>query len=254
MWRVEREHFWFVGTRDILLDVLRRELGGDDALARARIVDVGCGTGYTQTRLPPVVGDGVRFAVDRSHLALGLTRRQPSPPWLLQADASALPLRDGSVDVALSLDVLEHLDDDLGGARELARIVRPDGIVVVTVPAWQALWSEHDVALHHRRRYRRPEIVSVLESAGLRVDHATYFNTLLFPLVAAVRLAGRVRALVAGDVARASESDATLPPRPINRLLHRVLASERHVVGRLPLPIGVSILVVARPLPTVVRS
>lgn len=254
MWRVEREHFWFVGTRDILLEVLRRELGGSDAISRARILDVGCGTGYTQHRLPPPLDGGLRVAVDRSPIALRLARRQDPgasraevrEPVLVQADATRLPLADGCLDVALALDVLEHLDDDVAGARELGRVVRPGGRVIVTVPAWRALWSDHDVALHHRRRYTRPEIVGVLERAGLRVQHATYFNTLLFPLVATMRVAGRLRQRLLGSRAGA-ESDARLPPRPLNKLLHRVLSSERHVVGRVPLPLGVSILVVARP-------
>ncbi|MCC7541711.1 MAG: class I SAM-dependent methyltransferase [Deltaproteobacteria bacterium] len=247
MYRVEHEHFWFVGTRDILLEVLRRALGSDDALARARIVDVGCGTGYTETRLPAPFDGGARLAVDLSPIALTLARLQKNPPALLQADAGKLPILDASLDVALSLDVLEHLDDDVAGARELARVVRPGGLVVVTVPAFRALWSAHDVALHHRRRYRRTEIVDVLERAGLAVEHATYFNTLLFPVVAAMRLAGRVRERIAGPSANGAESDAKLPPRLLNRVLHRVLAAERHVVGRVPMPVGVSILVVARP-------
>lgn len=239
MYRVEARHFWFRGTRAVIVAALERALGA--RLATARLLDLGCGTGFTLTQLP----SGVRaVGLDYSATALRLARRRATGAELVRGSAYALPFAEASFDAALALDVLEHLDDDLGAARELHRVIAPGGVAIVTVPAFAELWSAHDEALDHHRRYRLHEIVGVLRDAGFEIEHSTYYNFFLFPVVAAARLVGRARAAL--GLAPAGQADLRVPPAPLNALLHGVLGAERMIAPRMRLPIGVSCLVVAR--------
>lgn len=229
MHAVETSHFWFVGTRRVVMSTLRKALGG--AVAGARVLDVGCGTGYTLTCLP----EGVRaVGLDLSRASATFAKERAPSATIVRAKAGELPFADASFDAVLALDVLEHLDDDLGAAREIARVLRPGAPAVIAVPAMQFLWSDHDVALDHKRRYRLSEIVSVLERAGLRVEVSTYYNTLLFPLIALATLMGR------------RGEGVQTPAAPLNSLLTSILGAERFLVPRFRLPVGVSCLVVAR--------
>jgi len=144
----------------------------------------------------------------------------------------------GWADAVLLLDVIEHLDDDVAALETARRALRPGGLLVITVPAYRWLWSGHDVALGHRRRYTTRGLSRVVERAGLSVVHASYFNTLLFPAVALTRAWKRLMGDASHDLHR--------PAPAINRWLERVFALERHVVPRVALPFGASLLLVAR--------
>ena len=235
MAEAEARHFWFVGTRAVIRTALARALGPGGAANR--LVDLGCGTGST---LDAIEGASLRVGIDPSPDALGFARERNGCAFAW-GSAEALPFRDASFDAALALDVLEHVPDDARAAREARRVLRPGGVLVVTVPAFRSLWSAHDDALHHLRRYRKSEVRRLLEEAGLEVLEAGYYNFFLFPPIAATRLVGRM--LRRDGPAR---SDLSVPPRPLNALLAAILRSERHLVGRVPLPFGVSILAVAR--------
>lgn len=237
MFRAETEHFWFVGTRGVILSLLAQALG--DRVEHARLLDLGCGTGYTLSRLPR----GMRaVGLDYSGHALTLADQRAPGVQLVRGSAYQLPFADRSFDAVLALDVLEHLDDDQRAAREIARVLAPGGVAVVAVPAVRWLWSDHDVALEHRRRYRLAELELVLEQAGLTIAHSSYYNTLLFPLVAARRLSARLFP----SPPRSPESDLVLPPAPINRSLGAILGFERFFVPRVKLPFGVSCFAVVR--------
>ena len=131
------------------------------------------------------------------------------------------------------LDVLEHVDGDRAARESIAAKLAPGGRILITVPAYQWMWSAHDVAHHHKRRYSRRRLRRVAEQAGLKVERIGYFNSLLFPLAAAVRLAGKL--------VGKTESDDKVPPGPLNRLFETIFGLERHLVGRVPLPAGVSL-------------
>lgn len=238
MFRAETAHFWFVGTRGVILRLLEGALG--PRAMSARILDLGCGTGYTLSRLPRGMA---AVGLDYSSHALTLAAQRAPGVELVRGSAYALPFADRSFDAVLALDVLEHLDDDQLAAREIARVLSPGGVAVVAVPAVRWLWSEHDVALEHRRRYHLGELETVLEQAGLEVAHASYYNTLLFPLVAARRLSARV---LPSPPADDPKSDLVTPPGPINRALAGILAFERFVVPRVRVPFGVSCFAVVR--------
>jgi SAM-dependent methyltransferase len=232
--QLERRHWWFQGRRRILERMLA---GLDPALpVGARALDVGCGTGANG----PVLAARAAFAVgiDASPVPLGLGQRTHTAR--LRGDATALPFPDASFDLVVALDVLEHLDDDAGGAREVHRVLRPGGAAIVFVPALRLLWGLQDDVSHHRRRYGKAELRALVTAAGLRIERLTFFNSFLFPPILAARLMMRV-----------------LPPRnlqsenevggPItNAVLGAIFAAEVPLLERIDLPIGVSLACLAR--------
>jgi SAM-dependent methyltransferase len=152
----------------------------------------------------------------------------------------AVPLTAGSCDVVLALDVLEHLDDDTMGLREAARLVKDDGWLLLTVPALPSLWGGQDVVSQHRRRYTKKALYQVFERSGLPVPRVTYFNTFLFPPIAVMRWMRR--ALGFADRARSDFEDNQ--PGWLNDVLTTIFAAEAHLVQRVALPIGVSLLAI----------
>jgi hypothetical protein len=133
--------------------------------------------------------------------------------------------------------VIEHINDDRAAMASIASRLKTGGKLVVTVPAHPWMWSAHDVVNHHKRRYSKRELRSLIESSPLRLDAIGYFNSLLFPVAVAERLSSKLRGK--------DEADLSLPPALINTALERVFAAERHLVGRLPLPPGLSLFAVA---------
>lgn len=235
--RVERDHWWFRGRRRILarlLDAL------DPPLAPgARVLDVGCGTGANG----PALAAGGRFVVglDASAVPLGLAGTgERGHAARLRGDALRLPFADGAFDLVVALDVLEHLDDDRDAARELRRVLRPGGALIVFVPALELLWGLQDDVSHHRRRYGRAELRALLGGAGFTVRRLTFFNSLLFAPILAARLAMRLRP------PRALKSENELGGPLANALLGGIFALEAPLLRRLDLPLGVSLAAVAR--------
>jgi SAM-dependent methyltransferase len=171
-------------------------------------------------------------------------RSQPLPTGVdfVWGRIESTPLRAASCDAALALDVIEHVDDDAAALAEAARVVRPGGFVLATVPALPSLWGNQDVVSHHKRRYTRRSLADAFARARLPLTWISYFNTALFPAVAAVRWSRR---LLGRDGASASDFESGRPGA-VNELLERVFAAERHLVGRVRLPAGVSLIAVAR--------
>jgi SAM-dependent methyltransferase len=229
-------HWWYVARRRILHDLIAREVRLPD---QARILEIGCGTGHNFEMLR---GFGRLDAIEVDGEARALASRR-----LGHAVASApLPELNGIPDrtyhLAALLDVLEHVDGDQAALECIAAKLAPGGRILVTVPAYQWMWSAHDVAHHHKRRYSRSSLRAVAEAAGLRAERIGYFNSLLFPVAAAARIAGRM-------IGRKG-SDDRLPPAPLNALLRGIFGLERHLVGRVPLPAGVSLFAVLAPRST----
>jgi SAM-dependent methyltransferase len=228
-------YWWHRARTAIVTGVLRRFVSG-----RAhRILDAGCGAGATSLALREfgnVVGVDFQPHAARAAHARGLQAAT--------MDARRLALRDGSIDLAVALDVLEHLDDDRAAASELRRVLRTDGTLLVSVPAYQWLWSSHDVALGHVRRYTRAGLVAVLADAGFEVRTASYAMSLALPPAAAVRLLER--ALPTRASPDTEESGYVHLPTVANTVLTHLVALDRHVVGRMPVPFGLSVIAVAR--------
>ncbi len=174
MFELEDRYWWFVSRRELVLNLVRRFL----CVSNPLILDVGCGTGATAAALQTF---GRVICVDFSPLALEACH-QRSLQELIQAEAEAIPLASGSVDVVVATDVLEHLEDDMVALREFHRILKPGGVAVITVPAYQFLWSEHDEALMHKRRYHARQLAERTARAGFQQVRLGYTLSLLFPL------------------------------------------------------------------------
>src|SRR5437667_2856762 len=222
----DRRHWWFRGRLAVLLAILRRVLPP----GHARLLELGCGTGNVLAALAEfgeAVGMETHPDLAAAARAAGLDVRTGRLP-----DDLVVP--PGWADAVLLLDVIEHLDDDVAALETARRALCPGGLLVITVPAYRWLWSGHDVALGHRRRYTARGLARLVERAGLHVVHASYFNTLLFPAVALTRAWKRLTGEASHDLHR--------PAPAINRWLERVFALERHVVPRVALPFGASLL------------
>jgi SAM-dependent methyltransferase len=233
MAELEQEHWWFVARRRILADLLPRWIAGNPA---RRILEAGCGTGGNLAMLSKL-GEVVAFEPD--DMARQLARRHGAFEIRRGFLPDDIPYGPESFEVVAALDVLEHVDDDVGSLKAMASRLRPGGHLVLTVPAFPSLWSRHDECHHHKRRYRRRELLARIAAAGLAPVRVTYFNSWLLPLIAFVRF-GKA-ALRLDD-----RGDETMPPRLLNRMLTVLFASERYVLRLMPLPIGVSLLAVAR--------
>jgi SAM-dependent methyltransferase len=244
-------HWWFRGRERILAAVLRRELAKGGARAvRHRLVTLGSGPPEGLASRARRLGDGAAWIgvdADPSGALRRLRAEKPEalPPGVrfVWGRIESAPLRPGSCDAALALDVIEHVDDDATALAEAARLVRPGGFVLVTVPAFPSLWGNQDVVSHHKRRYTARTLADAFERAGVALTWSSYFNTALFPAVAAVRWSRRLLGASEGPPTSDLESAR---PGAMNELLERVFAAERHLVGRVRLPAGVSLIAVAR--------
>jgi SAM-dependent methyltransferase len=236
---LEDKHWWFVGRRRLLLKLLGRVFRPADSDARREILDVGCGTG---TMLQHLSAYGNTTGADADAEAVYFCRKRGLENVLQLTDAT-LPFEPGSFDLVTVLDVLEHIDDDLGMLREVFRVLKPDGLLLATVPAYRFLWGPQDEISLHKRRYRAKELKARLEQAGFSLLKLSYFNTFLFPFIAAIRLG---RKIVPGPPAEL-KSDFTLTKAGfLNQLLASIFSWERHLITRFDLPFGVSIVALAR--------
>lgn len=239
LFELENSYWWFVGTRTVIERAFRRALdrgsGGHD------ILDLGVGSGIMLDRicdLGPAVGldislECARFCHRKGHRAV------------VVGSAEEVPLAADSFDAVIMADVLEHCADEAAVLAELRRVLRPGGILLITVPALRLLWSHHDVAIGHYRRYRRGALVRLLNRSGFEVRSSSYFNCLLFPFFLAARLSQRVLR------SRSREPRADYPSLPglLNRLFAGLLALESRLLDRVRLPVGSSVLVIARRRP-----
>lgn len=225
--KVEDWHWWYRTRREILDGLLAR-LPLDRR--RAVLLDVGCGTGGGALVLSRY---GRAVGLDRSHRSFAESPERPYTHRVV-GSAEVLPFAERSFDVVAALDVLEHLDDDVGGAREIHRVLKPGGVAVVFVPAFQILWGGNDDFSHHRRRYTHTSLRATLEAAGLAVDHLGYFNMLLFLPLLAARLAER---LAPERLRRIEYAES---PSALNEVLARMFRLELPLLRRFPLPLGTS--------------
>jgi len=229
-------HWWYVARRRILRDLIAREV---ELPAAARLLEIGCGTGHNFEMLRQF---GRIDAIEVDGAARALASRR------LGRDVGDAPLPglagipDHAYHLIALLDVLEHVAEDEAALRSIAGKLALGGRILVTVPAHPWMWSAHDVAHHHQRRYSKRGLRAVIAAAGLKAEKIGYFNSLLFPLAAAARFAGRL--------AGKGGSDDRLPPAPLNALFRTVFGLERHVVGRVPLPAGVSLFALLAPRST----
>ncbi len=226
-------HWWYRARRDILRDYIARYAGLPPG---ARILEIGCGTGHNLSMLAQF-GSVEAIEIDDASRAIASERLgQP----VGSAPLPELPgVERGGYDMVAVLDVVEHIADDVAALKAMATLLKPGGTILIAVPAHQWLWSAHDVVNHHHRRYSKATLTAAIEAAGLRARKTRWFNSLLFPLAAAARVAVK---LTGRD-----DSDDSPPAKPLNALFERVFRLERHLVGRVPMTPGVSIVTLADP-------
>jgi SAM-dependent methyltransferase len=232
--RAEDRHWWYRGRRRVIEEVVRG-LGLPD---EARILDAGCGSGRNMVEF---ARHGRVSGIELSATSVGRARERGLGE-VLSGSILEMPFPDASFDLVASLDVVEHLQDDGAALREMRRVVAPGGALLLTVPAYQWLWSGHDEINHHHRRYTRSSLRDVAEAAGWRQVRTTYFNSLLLPVAILLRILDRF-----SRKTTESSLDLWVPPRPLNWLLERPMALEARLIGRGGrIPAGLSLLTVFR--------
>jgi SAM-dependent methyltransferase len=232
--QAEDRHWWYGGRRKVLERVI------DDLRlpARARILDAGCGSGRNMVEF---ARHGTVTGVELAEASVSLARDRGAGE-VIAGSVLEMPFEADSFDLAASLDVIEHLEDDLTALRELRRVVAPGGSLLVTVPAYQWLWSGHDEINHHFRRYTRRSLQRAGEEAGWHQVRTTYFNSLLLPAAILLRVLDRF-----SRKTTESSLDLWVPPEPLNWLLERPLQLEAALIGRGGrIPAGLSLLAVFR--------
>lgn len=234
MYRLEDRHWWYAGMRAIVDGLLT---AGHLPSGQWRLLDAGCGTGANLIHLNPW---GQTVGADFSELALSFCRRRDHRR-LVQASVEHLPFTEASFDLVTSFDVLYHrgVSSDVAALREFWRVLRPGGLLLLRLPAYEFLRSHHDEAVHTRERYTAAKLRRRLAEAGFAVIKTSYANTLLFPLAAAKRLGERVFPRLG------SGSELTMPRPWVNGLLRALLQVEAQLLRRTSLPFGLSLFCLA---------
>ncbi len=257
MYEVEDRHWWYRGMRRNLLALLKHHFDwtrNPYPLA----LDAGCGTGANLQQLLTGFGGEVphfrAVGFDLAGEALEFSQRRGLTGHLAQGSITAIPFATGSFDLAISFDVINNLPDDQPAFVEIGRVLKPGGLFILNLPAYQFLYSEHDLAIRCQRRYNAKMVTDRMEQAGLEILRQTYLNTVLFPPAALVRLVKARKVSARPELIRDS-ADTTLvhsdllPPHPlVNRALEEVMGLEASLLARtnLKLPFGLSIMTLAR--------
>lgn len=231
MAELDQRHWWYRARREVLAELIRRKAMPPEG---ARVLEIGCGTGHNLAMLGEF---GTVEAIEVDPAA-----REVAEQRLGRSVGSApLPGLDGvperAFDLIGSFDVIEHVEEDEAALASIARRLKPGGRFVMTVPAHQWMWSAHDEVNHHKRRYSKAGLTRLVEKSPLKLEALGYFNSLLFPLAVGARIAGKVTGK--------EDSDDKLPAAPVNAALEKAFAAERHLIGRIPLPPGLSLFAVA---------
>lgn len=234
LYEVEGTHWWYRGRRRIISSFVK-EICSRIKDRRPQILDVGCGTGANLVMLGEF---GDAHGIDVSHDALSFCKER-GLNRVRHGAAEELPYEDGTFDLVTALDVVEHLDDDAAGLREMRRVLRPDGRILLFVPAFMFLWGLQDEVSNHRRRYTLPQLLRVVREAGFEVERATYANITFFLPILLVR-----KFMRATGIRTDTENSIGIPA--LNGVLGRVLGAESSLLRRMNLPFGVSALCVAR--------
>ncbi len=221
-------HWWYRARRDILADYVTRYA---DLPTPARVLEIGCGTGHN---LPMLGSFGEVDAIEIDEAARDIASQRLGKP----VGTAPLPelngVDRGAYDMVAVLDVIEHIDDDVAALKAMADALKPGGKILIAVPAHGWMWSAHDVVNHHKRRYSKASLDAAIRAAGLKHNGLRWFNSLLFPAAVAARMAGK---LTGRD-----DSDDSPPARPLNTLFVTIFRLERHLIGRVPMTPGLSII------------
>lgn len=230
----ENSHWWFKARKEIFISLLRR-FGG--SLSEMRILDVGCGCGAMALAFSALSGEvvGIESSIDAIKFC------QERGVKVIKGDLSEpLPLQKESYDSVFFLDVLEHIEDDAGALASGVEMLKPGGLVLATVPAHKFLWTRRDEFHEHKRRYSKREFEKLFEKLPLEKIILSYYNTFLFFPIMVSRVGSRILGI------DKMEPDVRIPMPPINYVLEKIFAFERHLLGRIQFPTGISLLALYR--------
>jgi len=229
----EEDYWWFIGRKKIIQTIIENEL---DQNRNIKILDVGCGPGGTTLvlkRFGTVIGIDFSFSALQFSIKRGLQ--------VLKGAVNKLPFLDETFDMITMFDAIEHMEDDLLVVKELSRILKKTGIIFITVPAYHFLWSPHDVAESHYRRYNSKSLSSVVTKGGLSISRMSYFITILFPFIALFRLLSKLNV-------KKPKSDIAIIrfPKFIDKIFRHILFFESKLLQKINLPFGLSLICVAK--------
>jgi SAM-dependent methyltransferase len=231
--RVQEKHWWFTSKKKIILGLLENYVAKD---CEQNILDIGCGSGLMLNDLSQF---GAVTGMDASNEAINFSRQIFNGKIVKGALPTDIPFNENSFQLIVALDVIEHIDDDICALRKIYSIARTGGVVVLTVPAYQFLWSRHDILNEHKRRYTLSELKKKVELSGFQIEKITYFNSLLFIPIAFIRLVNYL-------LKRESDSDVKIPHPYVNLILRQIFSLESKFIGRVSMPFGVSLACVLR--------
>ena len=236
--RIEKHHWWWEGRRQIL----RQEI---DNKSNLKILDIGCGTGETLSFLNNHLSHPDLYGVDSSSVAVEYAKSR-GHKQILKVEADMLPFKDDTFDYVLLLDVLEHIKDDSSVLSEAKRVLKRNGKIIMTVPALQFLWSEHDAQQGHYRRYVRRKVKSLAKKTKMTIEKISYFNFFLSPAIVAVRLLSRIK-----PFSKLGDFDSNLNydvanKNIVNKILTFIFVNEIRLMKRINYPFGISIFSVMK--------
>jgi SAM-dependent methyltransferase len=231
--QLEGQHWWFTARRKILKNVISQFA---PKKAQLRLMEAGCGTGGNLKMLSSF-GKLDAFELDDEARVIAKGKLPMDIKSGMLPDH--VPYQPGSFDVVVAFDVIEHVEHDVESLASLGKQLAPGGRLVMTVPAMPWLWSKHDETHHHYRRYTRASLNEALVQAGLKPVRISYFNTLLFPMIAGIRLLRQALNIK-------ESADDKMPSAAVNSLLKSIFGFESNWVGRVSMPVGVSLLAVAQ--------
>jgi SAM-dependent methyltransferase len=233
MAELDETHWWYRARREILATLIQRRIPLPEG---AKLLEIGCGTGHNLQMLARFGEvDGIELDPQARAIASARLGKPIGGSPLPQLEG----VPDAGYDLVAVLDVIEHVEEDRESLETIARKLKAGGRILITVPAHPWMWSAHDEVNHHKRRYTARSLRRLIDSAGLRTELLSPFNSLLFPLAAAARIAGRI--------AGKQDSDDKLPPALLNTLFETVFGWERYAIGRVKFPPGVSLVAIASP-------
>ena len=231
---LEKDNWWFRVRRNLIFDLLRKY----KVPKTAKIFDFGCGSGYTVGYLQKLGYDASGTDISAEAIEFGLSKGIRNLSVTLNGEIRP---PEGGFDLILALDVIEHIQDDIGAIRTIERALRPGGMAIITVPAYQWLWGVQDEVAHHFRRYTMTGLTSIVKRSGnFKIVRKTYFNTFLFPPIAVVRMFSKWFNL------EDRESDFNINNRFLNGLFYFIFNFETYFLKIFSFPFGVSILLVLK--------
>ncbi len=231
-YEIETTHWWFTARQRILDEIIRERIKLPHG---AKVLDVGCGTGAILAMLDRHYD---AYGTDMSPLAIDFCRRRGLNK-VFCCTLDTFPYPDLRFDLITMLDVIEHIDDDIGVLRQAFQLMKPNARILITVPAYDFLWSQYDDLNHHKRRYVRSRLIEVIRASGFSVEMDSYYNTILFPTAFVRRIFERF-------VKPKNDTTLEMPPRSVNTILRSVFGIERFLLRAFRLPFGLSIMAIAK--------